>query len=400
MTDRAITGKRGRQTGDGFKPCVQILEGELELRILRRMLSSTTASAQKEPMNASHNPTVAAIDLGHGHVKAATRINRDARIETSFPSFVGTSSALSQGASSLQELDVVPVTVKGRQFIVGKDSERVRQPGSDRNRDPGYCATDEYKALMLGALWTLQRHEIDVLVVGLPLTTLAKHRQKLEQIFTGEHEVPAFDAPFGGRTVKIKVKRVMVLGQPFGAFMNSLVRHEHLASEKVLLLDLGYNTLDQLVVSNGQPVPTLTDAYNGGVAGFFDEIAAALEQEAAETYPDITERLKVAHHVIETAVLNNAAVRTSLGRFDVAKLMEKAQPKLDQYMQTVAAKLGEERSSITAAVLAGGGAPLMEAAFRRQFPIIREIHVDKDPQFSIVRGYLSFGDRKAREANA
>lgn len=365
------------------------------------MLDTTNLRAETRAMNFQHNSvTAAAIDLGHGHVKAAMRISSDARIEATFPSFVGTSSALSQGASSLKDLDVVPVTVNGRQFIVGKDSEKVRHPGADRNRDPGYCTTDEYHALMLGALWTLQRHEIDVLVIGLPLTTLSKHREKLERTFTGEHEVPAFDDPFGGLRAKVRVKRVLVLGQPFGAFMNSLVRYQHLATEKVLLLDMGYNTLDQLVVSNGTPVPTLTDAYNGGVAGFFDEMASALEREAAETYPDISERLKVAHHVIETAVRSNSAVRTSLGRFDVRKLIEKAQPKLDQYMQAVAAKLGDERSSITAAVLAGGGAHLLKGAFSRQFPIIREVYVDEDPQYSIVRGYLSFGERKAREPNA
>lgn len=344
-------------------------------------------------------PHVGAIDVGHGHLKGRMRIAEGTSVHFCHPSFVGTNTMQGNRMTGLPDLQVVPVQVGDRSFLVGKDSDKVRAAGSDRNRDPGYSATPEYHALMLGALWEFRQPVIDVLVVGLPLSTLPLHKDRLQRQLQGTHTVPSFDDPFSGKSQSVEVKRVVVLGQPMGAFIHAMSTDNELAYETVLSLDMGYNTLDMLVVNNGKPMPGLADAQAGGMAGFLDEMARVLGQKIAEQHPDLPERIRITNHVLEASLQTGRNVRTQVGPFAVADLIEAAQSKLDQYMQMVAAKLGESRSEITSVVLSGGGAPIMVNAFKRQFPAIKRIIMSSDPQFDVVSGYQMMGEQLAKKSS-
>jgi hypothetical protein len=65
-----------------------------------------------------------------------------------------------------------------------------------------------------------------------------------------------------------------------------------------------------------------------------------------------------------------------------------------QYLDKVAGII-KDYGDITVAVLAGGGAKLIEAPFKVRFPLIRNVMIPCDPNFSVVRGFLHIAKTQA-----
>jgi plasmid segregation protein ParM len=339
--------------------------------------------------------SITAIDLGYGHVKFATRGASDGPM-SSFPSYVGigTGGTSQFALQGLGRIDVVNVVVNGRQYVVGPDAALVRSTAADRNRDTSYSTSDQYMALMLGAFWQLKQTVIDVLVIGLPMNTLQIHAKTLKEKMLGVHTIPNFmtgNRGDGTDNLVVSVKDVYVIGQPVGALMDVCRTTPEITGGSAIVLDMGFNTLDLLCMENRKPRSDRSDAFPGGVAGYIDEIARSVNEWVKKTYPDITDQLRLPSHHYEKALKENKPLQTGLGPIDLQPHAKVAESRIEQYMDQVAAKLGIY-SDISVAVLAGGGARLIENAFRRRFPLVRRVIVADDPQFSVVRGYLNVGE--------
>ena len=84
--------------------------------------------------------------------------------------------------------------------------------------------------------------EIDLLVVGLPVSMLRARKAELEKLAAGAHPVG------GGRTVV--VHRALALAQPQGALLDFTAQHgkvDTIRSERSLVIDPGMRTFDWLV---------------------------------------------------------------------------------------------------------------------------------------------------------
>lgn len=350
-----------------------------------------------------HPPKVsAAIDLGYGHVKSAIKVGEQIRTDT-FPSYVGIASspASMAGLAGFAELDVIEVDVRGRRFLVGPDSPKTRTINAERNRDSSYAATDQYMALMLGMLHRMRLSEIDVLVVGLPMNTIEANAAQLRERLTGRLDVPGFDRRIGGTTTVV-VREVIVLGQPVGALLDASSRDPDLQRKTTIVLDWGWNTLDILGIEGGKPRKDRITAFQGGVAGYIDEVAKSVNAWVRQKHPNVREKLRLSAHLYEEALRTGKELETSLGPIDLKPHAKAASAMVDQCFDQVAAILGEDTGSITAAVLAGGGTELVnaEAHFRRRFPLITNVIVPDDPQFSVVRGFLAAGLKRLQALQA
>ncbi|MGH8437268.1 MAG: PRTRC system protein D [Pseudomonas sp.] len=340
----------------------------------------------------SISPVIAAIDLGYGYTKYAVR-TAGATVEDSFPSFAPTASG-SQALGShgaLSKLRVVQVAVNGKKYLVGTDSVMASDGRLERHRDPAYCTTDAYHALTLAALSYMRQPVIDVLVLGLPLSTLGTYREYLEKKYTGRHEIPASDTlgiEAGPTTVDIR--RVMVVPQPAGALLSLAGEHEDIKSAANLVVDLGYYTMDFLCTNGLRPLPARSGAVEGGMAAFYDELHAAASLDYAKANPDLPGEFRMPHHSYELALQRNRILRTSAGPLDLNNAIAAASLKIDQYLDAVAAKVGNTDDIINV-VIAGGGADLLAPRFKVRFPRMRSLLVPKRPQFAIVQGFLTAG---------
>jgi plasmid segregation protein ParM len=250
-------------------------------------------------------------------------------------------------------------------------------------------------ALMLGAFWYMRREVIDVLMIGLPMNTYERYADYLKNKLTGHHAIPNFKSGNRGGdlgdTISVHVRTVMVVAQPVGALTVATVERPDLRRANALVLDLGFNTLDMLGLSGGKPRMDRAAAFPGGVAAYIDDIRKSFNEWVKTTH---AQELAIPHHHFEEALRDNKPLQCMLGELPLDPHVKKAAARLDQYMDLVAAKLGEA-GDISVAVLAGGGAALMVEPFKRKYPLLRNIIVVKDPQFAIVLGYQEIGEKLA-----
>lgn len=340
----------------------------------------------------SASPIIAAIDLGYGYTKYALR-TAGAIVEDSFPSFAPTASGTQALGSNgaLSKLRVVPVEVNGKKYLVGLDSVMASDGRLERHRDPAYCTTDAYHALTLAALSYMRQPLVDVLVLGLPLSTLGTYREYLEKKYTGRHVIPSSHTlGIESGPTSVEVKRVLVVPQPAGALIALSHDRDELKATTNLVIDLGYYTMDFLCTSGLRPLPARSGAVEGGMAGFYDELHAAASLDYAKANPDLPGEFRMPHHSYELALQRDRILRTSAGPLDLNKAVGAASLKIDQYLDTVAAKVGNTDDIINV-VLAGGGAELLAPRFKVRFPRMRNLFVASRPQFAIVQGFLAAG---------
>lgn len=345
-----------------------------------------------------NSKVVAAVDLGYGHAKYS-RVRGPEVVFDSFPSFAttgGAASSMANGAG-LRELDVVSVNVDGRDYLVGKDAHLIRGASVERNRDANYSASDQYMAMMLGCMWYMQQSVIDVLVVGLPMNTLEKSKEALKARLKGTHVVPEWRTEC--RDVKIdktsvEVKEVLAYGQPVGALLDVCAAHPEFQRDNLVVVDVGYNTLDLFGMEDGKPRPDRIAAWPGGVASYIDEVTRSLNAQVRREHPEMREDLRISSHAYEAAIRTGRPLRTSLGDLDLAPHIRTAAPRLEGQLDLLAAKL-DAYGDITRAVIAGGGAPLLHEPFKKRFPLLKQVFVPENPQFSVVRGFWQAGRAKA-----
>jgi plasmid segregation protein ParM len=345
---------------------------------------------------------IGAIDVGYGHTKYVVRSANDEDIEGSFPSFAANSNSALGSGGALARLRVMAVEVNNKRYLVGQDSVLATDGRIERQRDPSYCTSDAYHALTLAALAYMRQPVIDVLVLGLPLSTLPTYRAHLEKKYTGRIVLPA-PHTLGvtqDRPNSVDIKRVLVVPQPAGALMTVAHSEPELRKTTNLVVDLGYFTMDFLCTNGLSPLPARSGAVEGGMSGFLDELHAAATSEYEKLLPGVLPgEFRMPHHQYEVALQGDKILRTSAGDLPLKDAVQQASSKLDQYLDMVAARVGNT-DEILHVVLAGGGAELLAPRFKARFPRMRRVLTPAKPQMSIVQGYALAGASLARVESA
>ncbi|MFN7695735.1 MAG: hypothetical protein ACK5O3_16990 [Burkholderiales bacterium] len=342
---------------------------------------------------------VLAIDVGHGHLKMIRRVSEGAYTTHSFPAFAVPVAAGNSASAVMQaSLKLTEVDVDGQRFRAGPDIELAIPPGANRNRDDNYSKSPAYLALLKTALHKAGMREIDLLVVGLPMTTLASNREHLRSVLEGTHEVPAFEGERGSstETVTVRVRKVVVLAQALGALFAAAAQVPDIESERVLTLDLGWHTLDVLVSQGLRVFAERVGAIPGGVAGYIDQLQKSVAAEIQQQRPDLSGHIVVPASIYEQAMQKPAGKRfVSLGpgRFDIDQHRAMAQQNLAQTLEA-AAPIIHSANDISCIVLAGGGAELLVDVVKKQFPAIARVITLSNPQFAVALGFLLFGERR------
>lgn len=183
-------------------------------------------------------------DIGWGYVKYSKE-DAEGNVEFhSFPSLAPRASGHDMSMGLLGRRNTVVVNVDGIEYEVGPDSSALDINDSTRSLNDQYIFTDQYKALFYGVLTYMDVEEIDLLVLGLPVSGL-NLTEKLREMSIGEFEV--------SKDKKIKVKDVLILPQPLGGLYYCMSledqdeRFEFLDEETNLIIDPGFLTFDFLL---------------------------------------------------------------------------------------------------------------------------------------------------------
>lgn len=244
---------------------------------------------------------ILAIDVGFGNVKAAWgRPNpnqptaHQAWREICFKSIAHPVS-ISQ-ASNKEGTDRVVVEVGNEAFYVGPEATF---GGGVRALHENYIETVEYEALLSGA-WSymfketgLLYPEVDLLVLGLPVSRFNSSRRLLMDIGSRTRRVPV---PHQMREraqknfVDVTPGRVIVLPQPYGGLrlVSEDEKNYYLFDEEAvsLVIDPGYNTFDWFVARSMKPQLDLCGSFQGGVSQILKRISAAISADHGVESPN------------------------------------------------------------------------------------------------------------------
>jgi len=324
---------------------------------------------------------IRAIDVGHKNVKWVLETEKKIVCRV-FPACAPLAGGRDLSETLGRRRQTVVVDVNGLTYEVGPDTLLVEQAALVHNMDDGYCLTDEYLALVRGALAFMKVPVVDYLVVGLPVTTFEMHKTVLRARLIGEHPISE------GRSVALK--EVKVLAQPHGALIDyalSEARSKALRSQRNLIIDCGARTFDWLVTEGLKVVEPRSHATTRGIYDVLHFLAAAIGKRFDVQYHDY-ERLDV-------ALRENRNPLVCAREYDLTPHLPAAR-KIAQQAVTEMRRYVQDASDIDNIILSGGSAFFFRDAVRAAFPR-HEIQEGRDGLYANVRGFARYGVAKWKQ---
>lgn len=347
---------------------------------------------------------IVAVDVGYGHTKwVAIQDNGEVK-RGMFPSVAPiTTRERTVEANGMSGLRTVTVKVGTNNYVVGRDAYHETDAYFSRTLLENYSQTDGYHALMLGALSLSGIRNIDQLVIGLPLSTLATYHSLLQEKYLGEHSI---GASYAKRKVEVTVRNVNVTSQPAGAMLHAVSINPALRKSKNLVIDMGYFTMDFLMCEGLRPYYKRSGAVQGGMSAFYDHLSALvadkIKTEGLPSNGDVDHfRFEEALGRVDLAGGNDPIYTLPIGKrtLDISDCVTLARPKLNEYLERMITTLGAKSLDLfSKVVLAGGGATLMSPAIEEKLGDVLEIVTLGNSQFSIANGYAQLGVAAAKRS--
>ncbi|MCE4369739.1 PRTRC system protein D [Xanthomonas hortorum] len=326
-------------------------------------------------------PIVRAVDVGFGNTKyVSSASGMDVRC-ASFPSLAYPSARAPSSGGEKRKTVAIPIN--GLHYEVGPDIRLAADTFRATQLHDRYTDTPEYLALLRGALALMRVEAIDLLVLGLPVSSLAAKRATVEKLAIGAHDVG------GGR--QVSVRKALVVAQPQGALVHYAAQHGKLdviGDEQSLIIDPGARTFDWLVARGMRLVQKQSHSLNRGVFDVLQVIASEISSDIGTPYTDLD--------AIDQALRSGKRLMIYQRQYDLSKLLPIAQTVAQQAVSSMMQWIGADYA-FQNIVLVGGGAYLFRKAVKAAFPQHRILEV-KDPLYANVRGFQLAGMNYALSA--
>lgn len=337
------------------------------------------------------NAVIRALDVGYGNVKHVQEHSNLATVPvcSKFPSRAPVASESDLGAGMLSRRNTVNVEVHGVMYEVGHDVT-LAQGTFDESAvlDENFVLTDSYMARVLGAFHYMRDRmpgdTIDMLIVGLPVSTYDTHKDKLAEKLLGPHTLP-FDR-------KVDVKEVKVFPQPLGAFFNYIYNAEsenrlnyaEAKHQMNLVIDPGFFTFDWLLAKGMKSIPARSGAVYRGMSAVIKSMAEEISKKEG-TNPTVVFRM------LDDAIRDGLKLRVFGQEIDYQKYLPRAKNIITEAVSALSNSVGDG-ADIDNIMLAGGGAEFYLEAIQDKFPR-HKIYTTKDAVFANVIGFQLAGER-------
>jgi plasmid segregation protein ParM len=332
---------------------------------------------------------VRAIDAGYGYVKFTQNMQNLENVGYSkFPSVavrrsVSKSSLVTEQSENLNTIDVV---VNDEVFTVGFDAHlEIANDADPRVLHENYIERTEYMALNYGALHYMNEPNIDILVVGLPVSFLNQKQALIEKL-TGVHEI------YPGKTVT--VKKVNVIPQPMGGLMAYALGqgpevYERIQKETTLIPDPGYKTFDWVLLNGLKPIKAKSGSHPGGGMREILELMTEDMQQKGVTKGKYKNFEKL-DEGLATGVFNLPGKKG----YNLTPHIQAAKGIPDECVQKMYAKVGSG-DDVDNIIMAGGPSDIFKSSVTEAYPE-HEVLISSNSQFANVTGYFLVGVSMAK----
>ena len=325
---------------------------------------------------------VRAIDVGHKNVKSVIETGGELVCRV-FPACAPVAKGRDLSDMLGRKRQTILVDVDDITYEVGPDALLAAKVAPAHNMDDDYCLGAEYLALVRGALAYMKVGCVDLLVVGLPVTTFEMRRAALAKRLAGEH--PLRDGK------SILVREVKVLAQPHGALIDYALSEagmQALRRQRNLIIDCGARTFDWLVTQGLKIMEQRSHATNHGMYDVLQVLAEAIGRQCNIQFHDY-ERLDFA--------LRTRTNPQVFGReYDLKPHLPIAR-KIAQDAVTVLRRYVQDGSDLDNIILSGGAAFFFKDPLRAAFPH-HQIHDRRDGLYANVRGFALYGQARLAQS--
>lgn len=322
------------------------------------------------------NKIVRAIDLGYGFTKFIQGVSEKGDFKpASFPSIASIAGKKNLGGGFLKERDTITVKHDDVMYEIGKDVVLGASAYSNRILNKRYIESNDYAALMKGALKMMKLSTIDVLVLGAPVNNYDEVKDVLKSKWHGEIDLDGES--------KVRINKVIVLPQPLGGFAlygNQAGNYEKIKNQRNLIIDPGYFTFDWLLTDN-MKVMEGSNSYEGGMSFVIKAIIKELGNEA-NNLTTMT-RVDEFFYAGKQFMFNGKDV-------DLNKYLPVANSVIEKSVQTMITSLSDLHN-IDNIIVIGGAAEIYLPIVQKNFKD-RDVKVAKGKSFSNVLGFQYIGE--------
>ncbi|MEI7297096.1 PRTRC system protein D [Paraburkholderia tropica] len=331
---------------------------------------------------------VFAIDVGYGNTKYAYRAASGTIVTEMFPSLAplaatGALTGFSDGV--LTSRKVVTATIDQIEYEVGPDVRLTAAYGkTGRALADDYVLTNNYAALLFGAIHFSGITHIERLVLGLPVHNFKKYSDVLKERFSGKHSYGSGE---------VTVDKVVVIPQPLGTLVlaSNTRGTKFNPKDEHLVVDVGYFTTDWVYAKGFAMDETRSGGMPGGASQIYQRIASLISRDEGDDIEGI--------ELIDEALREHTPLRFYGKDIDLLPYLEKAEPVITGVVLAIQNNVGK-MPNLRSIILSGGGAALYAAVLRRAFPRL-VIEVIDSPCMANARGFLLVGEAGlARERRA
>ena len=331
----------------------------------------------------SNNPVCVSIDIGYGNVKFCEM--RDGQLRSDhFPSLSKIKTHRSdKGAADLSLRDLVDVPVGNSTFVVGRDIRLTLSQRADHGShlQDDYIGTQHHMALFKGALNYLDRGKIDLLVTGLPVNFLG-NKEKMKNILIGEHRL---------QSKTITVKDVWILPQPVGGYVDFYINspdRAQVGKGYSLIIDVGFYTLDWIVVSGMQMLDERSGSAPVGMSHILEKLAELISSDLNQDFRNM--------NMIEEGIKNDYKMRIMGKSYDFSHLTSQINDNLVRDASSIKKSVGT-LNDIDRVIIVGGGANCYLPAIKK---ILKHpnITVSQNSLYSNVVGFLLAGQNRLEQS--
>lgn len=313
-------------------------------------------------------PNLLAVDVGYSQVKVVD----DRGSKYLFPSFVDRSfeTGIKLGGGMDETVMTCGGICQSKSYVVGGNSS------SSLNLAANFHGTPEWYALMCKAffdhLGTLDGKvtdiQLDYLGIGVPLD-----QRKSEKIKEME-QFNSFEFSVDGISYTAKADKVVVFPQGM-AMLQEVDFHE---DEEIGLIDIGYKTLDVMVLDGGSLV---SDSYTSLSFGVKDILGKIKDQFKAKTGATLSDRR--AQKLLRTKKQTYAKETIHMAK----EVKEISEEYWNNLLKEIRPFWGEIEM-LDRIVVGGGGAVLLGDIFKSKLAGNIQVEIMDDPVFGNVTGYM------------
>lgn len=345
------------------------------------VVSSGGNMAKKGTEAAENSEFILGMDIGYSNFKLAFGHRESDMTTLVRPVGAAPLSLMPQKIGGGHGSDFVQVLVNNEQWAACVEPGRIQ--GWERELHADYPSTNQYKALFYAALALTEQPVIDVLVTGLPVDQFKDEntRKRLKDKLTGNHQI--------ANQTTIEVKKVVVVPQPAGAYMDisESVQEDEIEAVinqgRTVVIDPGFFSVDWVSIAAGEMRYNSSGTSLKAMSVLLDDAASRIKEEFGG---------QLSVEKLESAIVSGKNEIPLYGKMvPIKSYVEEAIKKIpDLALTSMKKSMREEGLDADVILLAGGGATFYKEAAKRIFPKAHII-MSANPELANARGFWMLG---------